>query len=162
MKEVSKYTILITIILVTICMVACKKTPPVYITEDDIYEIMDEVEVATLDKDIDGVIKYLAPSVIIRVTTDTPFGPQTVRMTCEQYQNETLKGWAMTSHNEYRHENEEIKISDDGQIAVVETDVIERYVVQGQTINTTTHERVTLEIVDGEILVTRIDALMNI
>jgi CTP:phosphocholine cytidylyltransferase-like protein len=83
-------------------------------------------------------------------------------MSREEYQKETLKGWSMTSDNEYSRENEEIiKISDDGQVAVVETDVIESYVMQGRTIHTTTHERVTLQIIDGEILVTRIDAFMR-
>ena len=164
MKEVSQYVIIyLAIISISVGMIACKESSKtyMYITEDDIWEIMDEVEVATLNKEIDGVIKHLAPSVVIRVTTDTPIGPQTVLMSREQYHDETLKGWSTTSHHEYRRENEEIKISDDGQIAVVETDIIERQVVQGQTMNTTTHERVTLEIVGGEILVTRIDAFMR-
>lgn len=163
MKIIPKYFVIFLAIFsfIIIGIFACKKSSPMYITEGDIWEIMDEVEIATLDKDINGVIKHLAPSVVIRVTTNTPLGPQKVQMTREEYKAETLKGWAMTSNNEYRFENEEIKISDDGQIAVVETDVIERYVLQGQTINTTTHERVTLEVVDGEILVTRIDATMS-
>jgi hypothetical protein len=68
----------------------------------------------------------------------------------------------MTTNYEYRCENDEIiKISDDGQTAVVETDVIESYLLQGEPIYTRTHERVTLQVVDGEILVTRIDASMT-
>jgi len=124
--------------------------------------IMDEVEVATLNKDIDGVMKYLAPSVVINVYLSSPYGPQKVPMTREEYQKETLKGWSMTTDYEYRLENEEIiKISDDGQTAVVETDVIESYVMEGRTIDTSTHERITLQVVDGEILVTRINAFMR-
>ena len=68
----------------------------------------------------------------------------------------------MTTDYEYRLENEEIiKISDDGQTAVVEADVIESYVLHGKTIDTSIHERITLQVVDGEILVTRINAFMR-
>jgi hypothetical protein len=162
MKKVSCYFIsFLAMMSVSIGMIACKESSTTYITEDDIWKIMDEVEVATLHKDIDGVMKHLAPSVVINVTVSSPYGPQNVPMSREKYQKETLKGWSMTSDNEYRRENEKIKLSDDGQIAVVETDVIESYVLQGKTNHTRTQERVTLEVVDGEILVTRIDAFMR-
>ena len=163
MKKVSRYFILfITILSVSIGMFACKESSKTYITEDDIWNIMDEVEVATLNQDIDGVMKYLAPSVVIHVTVSSPYGPQKVPMSREQYQKETLKGWSMMSGYDYRRENDEImKISDDGQVAVVEMDVIESYVLKGEPLYTRTHERVTLQVVDGEILVTRIDASMS-
>ena len=162
MKKVPIYIIaFLTIMSFFIGMGACKKSSSLYITEDDIWIIMDEVEYATVNKDIDGVMKYLAPSVVIHVFVNSPYGPQKVPMTREQYRKETLKAWAETSDNEYRRENDEIKLSDDGQVAVVETDVIESYVMEGRTINTTTHERITLQVVDGEILVTRIDAFMR-
>ena len=123
---------------------------------------MDEVERATLDKDIDGVMKHLAPSVVINVIMYTPLGPQKKQMSREQYKKETLNLWSQMTYYDYSCENDEIKkISDDGQVAVVETDVIETYEVQGKAINTKTHERITLQIVDGEILVTRIDAFMG-
>jgi hypothetical protein len=163
MKKISRYFIsFLTVLSVSIGMFACKESSTTYITEDDIWNIMDEVEVATLNQDIDGVMKYLAPSVVLHVTVSSPYGPQKVPMSREQYQKETLKGWSMTSDYDYRRENDEIiKISDDGQTAVVETDVIESYLLQGEPIYTRTHERVTLQVVDGEILVTRIDASMR-
>jgi hypothetical protein len=157
------FIVSLAIISVFFCMFACKDSSKTYtyITEDDIWHIMDEVEIATLDKDIDGIMKHLAPSVVIRVTVETPYGPQRVKRSREEYKQETLNMWLMISHHEYRRENEELKISDDGQVAVVETDIIERHVVHGQTVDTTTYERVTLEIIDGQILVTKIDAFMR-
>jgi hypothetical protein len=153
------FVVSLLLLSVFFCMLSCKDSSKTsYITEDDIWQIMDEVEVATLDRDIDGIVKHLAPFVVIRVTAETPFGPQRVKRTREQYKADTLKLWSIMSHHEYRRENEEIKISDDGQVAVVEGDIIERHVVQGQTMDTKTHERVTFEIIDGHILVTKIDA----
>jgi hypothetical protein len=163
MKKVLGFFIsFLVIISVSMGMFACKGSSKTYITEDDIWNIMDEVEVATLNKDIEGAMKYLAPSAVIHVYLITPYGPQKVPMTREEYQRETLKGWAMATDYEYRLENEEIiKISDDGQTAVVEADVIESYVLNGRTVNTSAHERITLQVVDGEILVTRINAFMR-
>jgi len=162
MKEVSRFIIaFLAMILCLIALNACRESSSISITEDTLWNIMDEVEDATVNKDIDGVMKYLAPSVVIHVTVSSPYGPHKVPMSREEYRKETLKAWAMTSDYEYSHENEDIKISDDGQVAVVETDVVESYVMEGRTINTTTHERITLQVVDGEILVTRIDARMH-
>ncbi len=163
MKKVPRYFIsFLVIISVLMGIFACKGSSKTYITEDDIWNIMDEVEVATINKDIESVMKYLAPSAVIHVYLVSPYGPQKVPMSREEYQRETLKGWSMTTDYEYRLENEEIiKISDDGQTAVVEADVIESYVLQGRTIDTSTHERITLQVVDGEILVTRINAFMR-
>jgi hypothetical protein len=162
MKKLSSYSIVFLVLIsISIGMSACKESPGMRITEDDIWNIMDEVEDATVEENIEGVMKYLAPSVVINVTTSSPYGPQKVPMSREKYRRETLKGWKLTSDNVYRRENEKIKLSDDGQTAVVETDVIESYVFQGRMVNTTTHERITLQVVDGEILVTRIDAFLT-
>jgi hypothetical protein len=162
MKKVSRcFIAFLAIMSISFGIIACEKKSAVYITEDDIWNIMDEVEVATLDKDIDGVMKYLAPSVVIHVSVSSPYGPMKEPMSREEYREKTLKGWAMATNYEYGYENEKIKLSDDGQTAVVETDVIESYVLEGRTINTETHERITLQVLDGEILVTRIDAYMR-
>ena len=163
MKDVPRFIIaFLAIMSVSICISACKESSALYIREDDIWNIMDDVEGATLDKDIDGVMKHLSPSVVINVIMYTPLGPQKTQRSREQYKQETLNLWSQMTYYDYRRENDEIKkISDDGQVAVVETDVIESYVVQGKAINTKIHERVTLQVVDGKILVTRIDAFMR-
>ena len=163
MKDVPRFIIaFLAIMSVSIGISACKESSALYIKENDIWNIMDDVEGATLDKDIDGVMKHLSPSVVINVIMYTPLGPQKTQRSREQYKQETLNLWSQMTYYDYRRENDEIKkISDDGQVAVVETDVIESYVVQGKAINTKIHERVTLQVVDGKILVTRIDAFMR-
>lgn len=163
MRKVSRHFIaFLAMMSVLIGTSACKESSTTYITEDDIWNIMDEVEVATLDKDIEGVMKHLAPSVVINVILYTPLGPQKTQKSHEQYKEETLTLWSQMTYYDYRRENDEIKkISDDGQTAVVETDVVESYELQGNSIDTRIHERLTLQIIDGEILVTRIDAFMR-
>jgi hypothetical protein len=122
---------------------------------------MDNVEEALLNKDIEEVVKYMSPSVEIFVTRDTPLGPQTEQWTREKYRAETATALSMVSNYEYRRENEAISISDDMQSAVVETDVIEVMELFGNRLKTTTNESVVIEIIDGDLLVTRMDATVE-
>lgn len=142
---------------------ACTDSSPTYsyITEQDITEIMDNVEEALLNKDVEEVVKYMSPSVEIFVTRDTLMGPRTEKWSREKYRAETATALSMVSHYEYRRENETISINDDMQSAVVETDVIEVMDLFGNRISTTTSERVVMEIIDGHLLVTRMDATVK-
>jgi hypothetical protein len=151
------------IITSAVGITACTDSSPEYtfITENDVLEIIEAVETATQEKDIDNIIKRMSSSVEINISLDTIFGPQKQRWSREQYQKETEKGWAMASSYEYKRENDKVKISDDGQSAVVEADIIETMVVQGNRMRSTTHEKVTIEIIDGQLLVTHLDAVVR-
>ena len=143
----------------------CKKSTPRYteITEHDVLAIMNDVERATLAKDLDGVIKHLAPFVVINVTMtppDLPFMPQRAQMSRDQYAEELKKVFAKLTLHEYKRENDKITINNDRRSALTETDVLELIVMDGKEIRTTTHETSVLEIIDGNILVTSIDAVI--
>ncbi len=144
-------------------IVSCKDSSQTYvfITEDDVEAIMLEVEIATQNRDIDNVVKYMSPSVVINITVDAPQGTRKVRWSRQQYKKETKKSWAMISDYVYKRENDKISISDDGQSAVVESEVFESMSVQGQTLKAETHEKVFLEIIDGELLVTQLDGYIK-
>ena len=160
-RQTIKYLISTVLIIALYLNVAgCTDTSRTYshITEQDILEIMDNVEVSLLNKDIDEVTKYMSPSVEINISRDTPVGPRTERWTRDKYKAETETALSMVSNYEYRRENEVVKISDDMKSAVVETDIIEVMELFGNRIKTTTHERVVMEIIDGNLLVTRMDA----
>jgi hypothetical protein len=160
-RHIIKYLIS-TVFFFALCLniAGCTDTSRTYshITEQDILEIMDNVEEALLNKEIDEMIKYMSPSVEIIISRDTPVGPRTERWTRDKYKAETETALSMVSNYEYRRENQVVKISDDMQSAVVETDVIESMDLLGNRIKTSTHERVVMEIIDGELLVTKMDA----
>jgi len=130
------------------------------ITENDITAMIDDVERATRDKDSDGVIKHMAPFVIINVSMETPAGMQRIQMSRDQYKELLQKVFSKASLHEYRYENARITISDDRRSAVVETDIIEHIIMEGKETNTTTHEKTVVEIINGKLLVTSLDALV--
>jgi hypothetical protein len=167
MKELCKNNIfvflLITSTLFAFSINSCKKSPPAYesITENDIREIMINVENSARNRDIEGVIRYLSPDIVIKISMDTLFGLQTEQWTLTKYKIETENSWALSSSYEYNRENEEITVSDDGKSAIVKTDILEVITVQGQTIRQKTHEKVRIEIIDGKLMVTSIEAYVK-
>lgn len=156
----------ILILAATALISGCKNSSPQYtaITENDVITVMNEVEKATITKDLDGVINRLAPFVVINVTMmgpeDPTFMPQQIQMTRDQYKEELKKVFSKLTLHEYKRENDKITISDDKQSAITETDVIEVMVIDGKETRTTTHERAVLEIIDGKLVVTHLDAVI--
>jgi hypothetical protein len=160
-KHYLKHAVLLLLVLAAIANISgCKESSQEYttITESDVLAVMDEVERATLAKDINGVIKYLAPFVVINLSRETPFGMQRIQMSRDQYKEELQKVFSKASHHEYRCENIKTIISDDSRSAIVETDVIEHIVMDGKDIRTKTHEKTVVEVIDGKLLVTSLDA----
>jgi hypothetical protein len=158
-----KQTVCLIFVLTAIGHISgCKKSSPQYktITENDVLEVIDEVRKATLAKDIDGVIKHLAPFVIINLSMETPVGMQMTQMSRDQYKEELQKVYSKVTHHEYQCENVKITINDDSRSAIVETDIIERLLMDGQDVRTKTHEKTVIEIIDGRLLVTSLDAVV--
>jgi hypothetical protein len=151
-------TVIILLILST-WVISCTKSVS-EISEEDVRKISNEIQTSAINKDIEGTMKFFAPNIIINVTADTPFGPQRMRLSPEEYEAETKRGWAVASEYEYRRENEKIMISEDRRSATAEMDVVESMVIEGRKFRSKTHETVTLEIVDGKILVTVLEAVV--
>ncbi|GBE04526.1 MAG TPA: hypothetical protein ENG95_01455 [Nitrospirae bacterium] len=72
-------------------IISCKDSSrtSVFITEDDVKTIMLAVEVATQNRDIDNVVKYMSPSIVINITVAAPQGTRKVRWSRRQYKKET-------------------------------------------------------------------------
>ncbi len=106
-RHIIKYLISTIFIFVLFLNISgCTDTSRTYshITEQDILEIMDNVEEALLNKDIDEMIKYMSPSVEINISKDTPAGPRTERWTRDKYMAETATALSLVSNYEYRRE----------------------------------------------------------
>ncbi len=162
-KSYLKQAVSLLLVLAAIAGISgCKESSLQYttITVNDVMAMMDDVERATRAKDSDDVIKHMAPFVIINVSMETPFGVQRTQMSRDQYKELLQKVFSKASRHEYRHENDRITISDDSRSAIVETDIIEHIVMEGKETRTSTHEKTVIEIIDGKLLVTYLDAVV--
>ncbi len=141
-------------ILLSACSGSSKVTT---ITENDVREIMQDVEKASSNRDIDRVAKYLAPSVVITIEEQTPAGPMRMQMNRDQYISTLREVFSKTSEYEYRQENAVITIGSTGRTATVEADIFEHIVFQGVEKKTMTREKAQLELIDGKILLTSLE-----
>jgi len=143
----------------------CKESSRHYaeIAENDVMSMMNEVEKATLAKDLNGVIKHMAPFVVINITMasdNSTLMQQRVQISRDQYEDELRKFFAKRSYHDYRIENAAITISEHRRSAIAEADILETIVMDEKETRTTTHQKSVLEIIDGKILVTSIDAII--
>lgn len=119
---------------------------------------LKELAAANLNKDIKAIEKYLAPFVIINIETRTPAGPVRIQMSRDEYIAQLSKVFSQATDLQYQQENTRINIGNEGKTAEVETDVIERIVLNGSEQRTVTHERIVFEIIDGRKVATVLDA----
>ncbi len=157
------FLILLMSFLVTVSFNACKRTSisHKYITEDDIREMIYEVETANKNRDMKGVLRYMSPDIEIYINMDTILGPQQMQWTLTRYKIETENAWSNASSYTYERQNDKITISDDGQSAHVETDIFEVITVQGKTVKQKAHEKIDIKIVNGELMVTKLEAFIK-
>lgn len=158
----NRYILLILLLslVVTVICNSCKRTSMFheYITEDDIREMIYDVETANKNRDIEGVMQYLSPDIEIIITLNTILGPQKMHWTLTKYRIETENIWSNASSYKYERENEKITINDDGQSAHVETEIFEVITIQGKTIKQEAYEKIDIEIIDGTLMVTKLEA----
>jgi ketosteroid isomerase-like protein len=140
---------------------SCKLSSKV-ITEEDIKWMMRDVEDANKKKDVNRVINHMAPDIVINLTMKSAFGMQNIRFTRDEYKAHIEEGWAKATLYEYHVTNKKLTISEDGRSAFTESDVTEVLEVQGKRAESSSHQKTFLEIVDGKILVTRLDATLDV
>lgn len=131
------------------------------ITETDVKALLDDVEKATLNRDVDGVVRHLAPFVVITLIMNTPEKQGIVQLTRDQYRSELEKAHALIVQHEYRRDHSVITVRDDGREATAEAEVRERIVLRDREMRTITRERAVLEIIDGKLMVTVLEGLVR-
>ena len=114
---------------------------------------MDE---ATARCDIDTVIDHIAELAIITLNENSSAGMRILRMNKSKYREFLTIVCSGASGYQYARTNEKITI--DGDQAVITAEVAESMVVQGQPITAKTREKVTVESIDGKLMLTQLVA----
>jgi len=114
---------------------------------------MDE---ATARCDIDTVIDHIAELAIITLNENSSAGMRILRMNKSKYREFLTIVCAGASGYQYSRTNEKITI--DGDQAVITAEVAESMVIQGQPITAKTREKVTVESIDGKLMLTQLVA----
>ena len=104
--------------------------------------------------DVDSVVGLIAEPAILQGVGYNQGQMLRFRMNKTQYRE--LLTRICAARSDYRHERTNEKISIEGDQAIITADVAETLVLAGQPIATKTRERVTVELIDGRLMVTQL------
>ncbi len=126
------------------------------IRESQIRQILHAMEVAVVHKDVDGILKYMASKITIKVTIQLGAGSQTLNLTRSQYRQYLQQGFEITERYSGKYTNLKIKIAPDGKTATASYTLVEEATLNGQpgTFISTAQETVKFERVQGQLLET--------
>ncbi len=127
------------------------------IDQNTVEDIMAGIEQAILDKNVNGIARYLSDDVSITVTFSIGDQDQVAKLTKAEYVSALRETWAAYQNYVYEKTNVAIDIVN-GSKAVVKSDVLESMTIHNQTISSNSREEATVEMINGKPLFTRIVA----
>lgn len=128
------------------------------LTKQILQKMVQEVEKASVSRDVNVVLKYIAPEVRIVTKVKTPSGEQTVPMDYETYKTALVQTWSAAKEYHYKREKLDIKISPDQKEATITAVVRESYVMDGDRMTTVAREVSTVRLVNGRPMIVKINA----
>ncbi len=122
------------------------------IREADVRHITENMVRSANNRDLNGVIAYLAPSYKVTLKTDQ----DELNLNRDEYVAFLREGWSMMGYYQTRVENEKITVASDKQSATLEARVFEVATsTNGASVKVRSHQKSRFEIVDGKIMITR-------
>lgn len=130
------------------------RTPTV--RESQIRNILNAMETAANQKDVDGIVKYMAPNIIIKMTLKLGTGSQQLSLSRAQYQQYLQQGFETTQRYSSKYTNLKIKIAPNGKTGTAAYMLVEEATVKGLpgTLVSTSQETIKFERIKGQILAT--------
>lgn len=137
------------------------RTPSVresQLRESEIRAIFNATKLAAEQKDVEGIMKYMAPNITIKMTLKLGNGSQSLNLSRAQYQQYLQQGFETTQRYSSKYTNLKIKIAPDGKTGTAAYTLMEEATLKGQpvTLVSTSQETIKFERIKGEILATAV------
>lgn len=134
------------------------------IRESEIRNILDAMEAAASQKDVDGILKYMAPTITIKITVQLGSRAQSISLTREQYRQYLQQGFQATQTRRGNYTNLKIQIAPNGKTATASYTLVEEATLEGQsgTFKSTAQETVKFERIKGQLLETAVTSKATI
>lgn len=133
-------------------------------SERQIRDIFNAMAKATKQKDVDGIVKYMAPTIAIKMTLRLGKGSQQLSLTREEYRQYLESGFALIQRYDSQYKNLKIQIASSGQTGTATYTLVEEATLKGQTgtLVSTSQETVKFERIKGQILATAVTSTSTI
>ena len=133
-------------------------------SERQIRDIFNAMATATKQKDVDGIVKYMAPKIAIKMTLRLGKGSQQLNLTREEYRQYLEQGFTLVQSYNSQYKNLKIQIASSGQTGTATYTLVEEAILKGQpgTLVSTSQETVKFERIKGQILATAVTSTSTI
>ena len=134
------------------------------ISERQIRAIFNATKLAAEQKDVDGIMKYMAPNITIKMTLKLGSNSQQLSLSRAQYQQYLQQGFETTQRYSSKYTNLKIKIAPDGKTGTASYTLLEEATLKGQPgrLVSTSQETVKFERIKGQILATAVTSTSTI
>ncbi len=151
MNNLVRVSFLVFISLATV--IACSSSYD-SLTEELVRSVISELDDATENMDANVFSDALSDDVKIVITMNFRGQSEVIRPSKQEYIVMLEEGWAAASNYEYTRSN--LTIDMQGNKALVTAIIRESMTVRGRNMNTRTFEKVTMELIDGKPLITKV------
>lgn len=140
--------------LLVCCFIAASVASAAGLTNKSVEAVLAQIDNAANTLDANAVASVMSDDVSITMNISMQGKSQVLKPSKQEYIAMLQQGWAM--YQDYKYKRSNVKIDLQGNKAVVSADVSESMTVQGQTLAGVSKETVTIEVINGKPMVTRI------
>lgn len=138
-------------------LTGCSSQPKV--TEKSISELLERVDRASENKDVDGIVSALADNAIIEVSS----AQGSMSFNKETYKTYLAKAYTViSSYKARRTPTQFMNIDPNGASGTGHDIVVEEVTVNGKVVSTSTEETATFGIENGKVVITNIKGRMTV
>lgn len=130
---------------------------PSRITDAQIRQILEAIDVAASQKDAEGIVRYFARDCIIHLHMPGPHGRQVLQLDRGEYATSLKESFSTVTEYKYRRAETKIHIAPDGKRARVTGKIYETMIVEDQIIKAVTEHTAIFEHRSGEVFITSLD-----
>jgi hypothetical protein len=138
------------------------QTQPVAISQNttinnrQVREILDTMQAASNNRNIENITKFLAPNVVIQMAIQFNANSQNLRLNREQYRQYLQQGFELTERYSGKYSNLKIQVMPNRKSAIATYRLLEEVTLKGQSTGVTSTSNVSMkfEVIQGQILVT--------
>lgn len=153
--------LLISAFSIFILLSSCSNQQELQINEADIVDVCDSIKQSFDLRDFDSMLLHFSEEVLINVDIPTPQGVKNIELNKESYRLLLEEIVKMADSYSYEISDMDVTINEDGTSAIVTSTLSETLIMSGQTINSTTYEKTTFELIEKKPMVTSFSAKLS-
>lgn len=149
--------------LVWIVASGCGSGAPVAgLGESEIEAVLQQIDAAVEDHDVDGIMAHIAEDAELAVTTRMGGRSQTQQLSASQYRRALKEAFEQSQDYEYERIEAKIDVALDGASATVDSRIEESMRIRGRNFRSDTDENAVFEHRDGRFMLTSVQAEIQV